>query len=78
MRHCIMISSLRIQQSVPGTFLCFPFKSFINDWQHMDYSGTGQSCSKCAQLFPLLGEERVLLGKRSNGEERGKLSRRTV
>lgn len=63
-----MMSSLRIKQSVPSTFLCFPFKSFINDWQHIKYSGTEQSCSKCAQPFPLLGEERVLLGKRSDGE----------
>lgn len=52
-----MMSSLRIKQSVPSTFLCFPFKSFINDWQHTEYSGTEQSGPKCAQFLPLLGEE---------------------
>lgn len=62
-----MMLGLRIKQSVPSTFLCFLFKSFINDWQHIKYSGKEQNCSKCAQPFPLLGEERVLLGKRSDG-----------
>lgn len=76
MRHCIMMLGLRIKQSVTGTFLCFPFKCFINDWQHMEHSGTEQSCSKCAQPFLLLEEERVR--KRSDGEKREKLSRRIV
>lgn len=76
MKHYIMMLGLRIKQSVSGTFLCFPFKCFINDWQQMEYSHTEQSCSKCAQPFPLLGEERVR--KRSDGEEREKLSRKIV
>lgn len=71
-RHRIIMLSLRIKQPVPSTFLCFPFKSFISDWQYIERSGSEQSCSKYAQSFPLLGEKRILLGKGEQWTGKGK------
>lgn len=71
-RHSLIMLSLRIKQSAPSTFFCFPFKSFVSDWQYIERSGTEQSCSKYAQSFPLLEEERILLGKEWRWTGKGK------
>lgn len=73
MRHYIMMLGLRIKQSVSGTFLCFPFKCFINDWQQMEYT---QSRVARNVLSPFHYWERRGWGR--GVMEREKLSRKIV